>query len=147
MMQENEGAPQCLRPMPRQLEVLDLIAVMPRSCTPIFDDVSAHVLMYMESPLWRILRCGGVIGRYHEGLEALQDEDPIDKEEFENGEPILIWPSCGHFCRLEHVGGAFDPRFIRTCQCCGRQTHLRRGTVARLDRRRNIWTMIGGELE
>lgn len=118
MLQEDADAPEHLRPLPKNPVVLQLLFASA------FDGLGLNLFppaarsafgVYARSPLASIIRLGGSIFRWHPGC-PYGDEDPLDKEEYEEGEFLMVWTRCGHACRLENITSS---DMCKTCQVCG----------------------------
>ena len=124
MLQVDPTAPAAISPIPKSLEMLTL-AVHPlarrTAWRRLFGDVGGVMYSFVESPCIKLLVNSAILVRYDENEEDMPDEDPIDKEEFEQGELLCVWP-CGHCCRAENALEASSASFFRTCQVCGRQS-------------------------
>lgn len=118
MLEEDPGAPQHLRPLPKNPLVLQLVhdASLAGAVGELLSpEARVAAATIIRSLAFRVISLGRRLERWKPG-SPFGDEDPVDKEEFEEGEILVCWEKCGHACRLENVTGV---DMCRECQVCG----------------------------
>lgn len=108
--EENPEVAEVIRPCPREPKALELLlkaGVLRGLLFPWAD-------RFLTCKAWIMVSAGRSVDSWAPG-RGYGEADPIDKEDFEEGEPLVIFEKCGHAVRMENM---LDTQELFRCPVC-----------------------------